>query len=374
MRASRRPATSPTTSSRNAARGPGPTWCSAAGTAPTAWDDVTAAAVPRRGARRRQGPDRRRHRGRRPGRPDLPDPLRVDAARLRDLVRRRGHRAGLRDLVGRAGRAGSSATPAPRAVVAETADHVARVTEVRGRPRPSCNHVWSIDRQRGRRPDPARAATSPTSELEQRRTAATPLRPGHADLHLRHHRPAQGLHAHPRQLHVRARRGRRRAATSCSSTGRRLDAALPAAGARVRPDHPGRLPSRRGSGSATAPTSRTSSPTSQAFRPTFMLAVPRVFEKVFNTASQRATADGRGSDLRPGRRGRDRLLARPRPGQAVGRRARPARGVLAGWSTASCAPRSAAGARTPSPAARRSASGSATSTAASASPSSRATA
>ena len=30
------------------------------------------------------------------------------------------------------------------------------------------------------------------------------------------------------------------------------------------------------------------------FRPTFVLAVPRVFEKVFNTASQRATADGRG--------------------------------------------------------------------------------
>jgi long-chain acyl-CoA synthetase len=30
------------------------------------------------------------------------------------------------------------------------------------------------------------------------------------------------------------------------------------------------------------------------FRPTFVLAVPRVFEKVFNTASQRATSEGRG--------------------------------------------------------------------------------
>jgi len=30
------------------------------------------------------------------------------------------------------------------------------------------------------------------------------------------------------------------------------------------------------------------------FRPTFVLAVPRVFEKVFNTASQNATADGKG--------------------------------------------------------------------------------
>lgn len=33
----------------------------------------------------------------------------------------------------------------------------------------------------------------------------------------------------------------------------------------------------------------------QEFEPTFILAVPRVFEKVFNTASQRATADGRGA-------------------------------------------------------------------------------
>ncbi|MBO9520753.1 MAG: long-chain fatty acid--CoA ligase [Nocardioidaceae bacterium] len=32
----------------------------------------------------------------------------------------------------------------------------------------------------------------------------------------------------------------------------------------------------------------------EAFRPTFILAVPRVFEKVFNTASQRAVADGKG--------------------------------------------------------------------------------
>jgi long-chain acyl-CoA synthetase len=35
-------------------------------------------------------------------------------------------------------------------------------------------------------------------------------------------------------------------------------------------------------------------PSLQEFQPTFVLAVPRVFEKVFNTASQRATADGRG--------------------------------------------------------------------------------
>ncbi|MCW2780980.1 MAG: AMP-dependent synthetase and ligase [Marmoricola sp.] len=35
-------------------------------------------------------------------------------------------------------------------------------------------------------------------------------------------------------------------------------------------------------------------PDFEAFKPTFILAVPRVFEKVFNTASQRAAADGKG--------------------------------------------------------------------------------
>ncbi len=36
------------------------------------------------------------------------------------------------------------------------------------------------------------------------------------------------------------------------------------------------------------------SPDLVAYRPTFVLAVPRIFEKMFNTSSQRATADGRG--------------------------------------------------------------------------------
>ena len=102
--------------------------------------------------------------------------------------------------------------------------------------------------------------------------------------------------------------------------------------------------------------------------------MPRVFEKVFNTASQRATADGRGGVFDRAAetaiaysRGLDRGQARRWP-SAPSTRSSP------GWSTASSATRSAAAASTPSPAARRSASGSATSTAASASPCSRATA
>jgi long-chain acyl-CoA synthetase len=56
------------------------------------------------------------------------------------------------------------------------------------------------------------------------------------------------------------------------------------------------------------------------FRPTFLLAVPRVFEKVFNTASQRATADGRGPMFdRAARAAMDwsRSLDRGRPGLRV---------------------------------------------------------
>src|SRR5439155_23680402 len=36
-------------------------------------------------------------------------------------------------------------------------------------------------------------------------------------------------------------------------------------------------------------------PDLQTFKPTFVLSVPRVFEKVYNTARQRALADGRGA-------------------------------------------------------------------------------
>ena len=110
------------------------------------------------------------------------------------------------------------------------------------------------------------------------------------------------------------------------------------------------------------------------FQPTFILAVPRVFEKVFNTASQRATADGRGKIFDRGRGDRDRLLARPRRAARSRPGPGPARAFFDGSSTASCAPRSAARASTPSPAAPRSATGSATSTAASGSSCSRATA
>ena len=111
-----------------------------------------------------------------------------------------------------------------------------------------------------------------------------------------------------------------------------------------------------------------------AFRPTFILAVPRVFEKVYNSAEQKA---GSGTKLKlfrwAARAAEDysRALdgsAAPAPPCGPGTR------WPAGWCTASSAPRWVAARSTPSPAAPRWASGSGTSTAASASRCSRATA
>ena len=80
-----------------------------------------------------------------------------------------------------------------------------------------------------------------------------------------------------------------------------------------------------------------------AFQPTFVLAVPRVFEKVYNSAKQRAspTAGARIFDRAAGSRSRG-ARARDRQTRAAGPRASTA--CSTGWSTLGCARRSAAGA------------------------------
>ncbi|WP_432829555.1 AMP-dependent synthetase/ligase [Dactylosporangium sp. CA-092794] len=52
----------------------------------------------------------------------------------------------------------------------------------------------------------------------------------------------------------------------------------------------------------------------QSFRPTFVLSVPRVFEKVYNTAKQRAQADGKGSIFDRAERVAIDYSASPSPG------------------------------------------------------------
>ena len=115
--------------------------------------------------------------------------------------------------------------------------------------------------------------------------------------------------------------------------------------------------------------------TSATFQPTFILAVPRVFEKVYNSAEQKAGSGHQAQALPLGRPGRRGLLARARRPAAPAPPCAPGT-PLAGTARAraSCAPRWAAARSTRSPAAPRWASGSGTSTAASASRSSRATA
>ncbi len=100
------------------------------------------------------------------------------------------------------------------------------------------------------------------------------------------------------------------------------------------------------------------------FRPTFILAVPRVFEKVFNTASQRAVADGKGKIFG---RAADVAIDWSRGRSRAGRASPyvPSTVSSTRWSMRSCATHSAASVPTRSPAAPRSGSGWVTSTAAS---------
>ena len=77
------------------------------------------------------------------------------------------------------------------------------------------HHVWSIEG------DGIGVLTPLGADVTDERARGASYdggagRPRHADLHLRHDRAAQGLHAHPRQLHVRARPSPSTSSTSCS--------------------------------------------------------------------------------------------------------------------------------------------------------------
>ena len=151
-----------------------------------------------------------------------------------------------------------------------------------------------------------------------------------------------------------------------SSTPETLDAAVPADRARVRPRHPDRRDPRRRPARALRRHQEPARRTSQSFQPTFLLAVPRVFEKVFNSAQQKAAGEGKGKIFDSRGERRDRLQPRPSTPAAPACCCGSSTRCSTGSSTASCAPRWAATCSGRSPAARRSAHGSATSSAASA--------
>ncbi len=178
-----------------------------------------------------------------------------------------------------------------RAVVAETADHVARVTEVRSG-LTELNHVWSLA-------DNAVDILTrlgqdiPEDELERRRTTAGP-----GDLATLIYtsgttgRPKGCMLTHGNfmvELGVAVEELDKLFDTEDAST----LLFLPLAHVFARIIQIGCVRSRTRLGHSADIKNLVAD--LQAFRPTFVLAVPRVFEKVFNTASQRATADGRGA-------------------------------------------------------------------------------
>ncbi|WP_193605483.1 AMP-dependent synthetase/ligase [Nocardioides dongkuii] len=177
-----------------------------------------------------------------------------------------------------------------RAIVAETPDHVSRVAEVRS-DLEHLNHVWSIT---DNAIDVFRRLGADVSdeELEKRRTTATPL-----DLATLIYtsgttgRPKGCMLTHGNfmfELGVAVDELERLFETEGAST----LLFLPLAHVFARIIQIGSVRSRARLGHSADIKNLLAD--LQSFRPTFILAVPRVFEKVFNTASQKATADGRG--------------------------------------------------------------------------------
>jgi long-chain acyl-CoA synthetase len=177
-----------------------------------------------------------------------------------------------------------------RAVVVETDEHVGRVGEVRAG-LPALNQLWSIT------DNAVKVLTSlgdeiSDGELESRRSAATPQ-----DLATVIY--TSGTTGRPKGCMLTHGNFMVELDVAVSELDRlftRDDAStllfLPLAHVFARIIQVGAVRSRARLGHSADIKSLL--PDLQEFRPTFILAVPRVFEKVFNTASQKATADGRG--------------------------------------------------------------------------------
>ena len=166
-------------------------------------------------------------------------------------------------------------------------------------------------------------SSKPGTELLDDRPAAVTDRvaaiarraPRDAHLHLGHHRQAQGRRLIARLLGLR---GRRRSTRIGMLTRRRRAVPLAAAGALVRQGAAGGAARASASRPRSTAGSTRSSRTSPSCQPTFMAAVPRIFEKVYNRVVARREDEGgpkckifklgdrrrpRGVDAPPGRPG-----------------------------------------------------------------------
>ncbi|WP_137292773.1 AMP-dependent synthetase/ligase [Nocardioides dongxiaopingii] len=187
-----------------------------------------------------------------------------------------------------------------RAVVAENAEHLARITSVRGS-LDELRHVWTIDPPTDGAGHGAVAVLTrlgddvTDADLETRRTTAGPDdvatliytsgttgRPKGCMLTHGNFQTELGVAVHELDALFQPTDGKQPSTLLF----------LPLAHVFARIIQVGAIKSRVRLGHSADV--RNLVPTLQEFRPTFVLAVPRVFEKVFNTASQRATADGRG--------------------------------------------------------------------------------
>ncbi|RYB96377.1 long-chain fatty acid--CoA ligase [Nocardioides glacieisoli] len=179
-----------------------------------------------------------------------------------------------------------------KAVVAEGADHLARVREARrSGDLAELQHVWSIE---DNAVDVLGRLGSDISDdlLEERRTTATPL-----DLATLIY--TSGTTGRPKGCMLTHGNFMFELGVAVDELGELFDTEdastllfLPLAHVFARIIQVGSVKSRARMGHSADIKNLVAD--LGEFRPTFILAVPRVFEKVFNTASQRATADGRG--------------------------------------------------------------------------------
>ncbi len=178
-----------------------------------------------------------------------------------------------------------------RAVVAETPEHVARVTEVRSSLE-ELNHVWSLA---GNALEILTRLGDDVSDeqLEERRTSRGP-----DDLATLIY--TSGTTGRPKGCELTHGNFACELGVAVSELDRLFDSDdaatllfLPLAHVFARIIQVGAVRSRTRLGHSHDIKNLVAD--LQGFRPTFVLAVPRVFEKVFNTASQKAAADGRGA-------------------------------------------------------------------------------
>lgn len=177
-----------------------------------------------------------------------------------------------------------------KAVMAEGAEHVARIAETRS-VLADLNHVWSLE-DNGVDVLTRLGADVPDDEIEKRRSALTPDDPATLIY-------TSGTTGRPKgcvlthgnfmfELGVAVHELERLFKADERST----LLFLPLAHVFARIIQIGCVKSRTRLGHS--PDIKNLLDDLGEFKPTFILAVPRVFEKVFNTASQKATADGRG--------------------------------------------------------------------------------